>query len=56
MSAKRGSTVYNIWWIFYSIGESGLVYRGYVKVDQTHKLVAIKTGKGDYVAIKMFVA
>ena len=42
--------------LFHSTGESGLVYRGYIKVDQTHKLVAIKTGKGDHAVIKKFIA
>ena len=28
------------------IGESGLVYRGYLKRHTTNDLVAVKTGKG----------
>ena len=29
-------------------GESGLVYRGYIKTAVGNKLVAVKTGKGLY--------
>ena len=30
------------------------MYRGYIKMDESYKLVAIKTGKGDYAAINRF--
>ena len=34
-------------------GESGLVYRGYVKRGQCNELVAIKTGKGSTHTIEL---
>ena len=32
--------------IMYSVGESGLVYKGYIDTPIGSELVAIKTGKG----------
>ena len=41
-----GKPLYSLAMLVMITGESGLVYRGYVKRGQMNELVAIKTGKG----------
>ena len=41
-----GKSLYSLAMLVMITGESGLVYRAYVKRGQMNELVAIKTGKG----------